>query len=124
MLLEGEHKTKFLTFMSATNSRSLVTFQEAIEDVLSSFFEPSVDYEDQLEFLRTGLKKPGPTTPKEFANELELANSYLKLIPGAPENDAGLDVEAIPAAMRWLLRQGEALHAAHVQEIEQGRPAG
>ncbi|URD34376.1 hypothetical protein M6G65_17220 [Methylobacterium tardum] len=36
----------------------------------------------------------------------------------------GLDVEAIPAAMRWLLRQGEALHAAHVQEIEQGRPAG
>jgi len=36
----------------------------------------------------------------------------------------GLDVEAVPGSMRWLLRQGEGLHAVHLQEIEHARPAG
>ncbi|KAG7338207.1 hypothetical protein IV203_025119 [Nitzschia inconspicua] len=40
--------------------------------------------------LRTGLKKPGTMSPKEFATLLEMANEYVKLIPGAPVDSAGL----------------------------------
>lgn len=33
----------------------------------------------------------------------------------------GLDVDAVPGAMRWLMVQGKALHAVHRQEIEHRR---
>ncbi|KAG7345279.1 reverse transcriptase RNA-dependent DNA polymerase [Nitzschia inconspicua] len=89
-VLEGKHKAVLLTYMNEENSRSVDSFQAAMDTILAEFFEETVDYEDQMVYLRTGLKKPSTMSPKEFATLLEMANEYVKLIPGAPDNSAGL----------------------------------
>ncbi|KAG7360735.1 hypothetical protein IV203_035834 [Nitzschia inconspicua] len=89
-VLEGKHKDVLLTYMNAEASRSVDSFQDAMDTILAEFFEETVDYEDQMVYLRTGLKKPSTMSPKEFATLLEMANEYVKLIPGAPANSAGL----------------------------------
>ncbi|KAG7345551.1 reverse transcriptase RNA-dependent DNA polymerase [Nitzschia inconspicua] len=61
-----------------------------MDTILEEFFEETVDYEDQMLYLRTGLKKPSTMSPKEFATLLEMANECVKLIPGAPSDSAGL----------------------------------
>ncbi|KAG7367308.1 hypothetical protein IV203_029979 [Nitzschia inconspicua] len=89
-VLEGKHKDVLLTYMNAEASRSVDSFQDAMDTILAEFFEETVDYEDQMLYLRTGLKKPSTMSPKEFATILEMANEYVKLIPGAPDDSAGL----------------------------------
>ncbi|KAG7364414.1 hypothetical protein IV203_037616 [Nitzschia inconspicua] len=89
-VLEGKHKDVLLTYMNAEASRSVDSFQDAMDTILAEFFEETVDYEDQMLYLRTGLKKPSTMSPKEFATLLEMANEYVKLIPGAPDDSAGL----------------------------------
>ncbi|KAG7369915.1 integrase core domain containing protein [Nitzschia inconspicua] len=89
-VLEGKHKDVLLTYMNAEASRSVDSFQDAMDTILAEFFEETVDYEDQMVYLRTGLKKPSTISPKEFATLLEMANEYVKLIPGAPADSAGL----------------------------------
>ncbi|KAG7345950.1 reverse transcriptase RNA-dependent DNA polymerase [Nitzschia inconspicua] len=89
-VLEGKHKDVLLTYMNAEASRSVDSFQDAMDTILAEFFEETIDYEDQMLYLRTGLKKPSTMSPKEFATLLEMANEYVKLIPGAPDDSAGL----------------------------------
>ncbi|KAG7359913.1 hypothetical protein IV203_035011 [Nitzschia inconspicua] len=89
-VVEGKHKDVLLTYMNAEASRSVDSFQDAMDTILAEFFEETVDYEDQMLYLRTGLKKPSTISPKEFATLLEMANEYVKLIPGAPDTSAGL----------------------------------
>ncbi|KAG7336757.1 hypothetical protein IV203_033669 [Nitzschia inconspicua] len=89
-VLEGKHKDVLLTYMNAEASRSVDSFQDAMDTILAEFFEETVDYEDQMLYLRTGLKKPSTMSPKEFATLLEMADEYVKLIPGAPDDSAGL----------------------------------
>ncbi|KAG7358966.1 hypothetical protein IV203_015555 [Nitzschia inconspicua] len=72
-VLEGKHKDVLLSYMNAEASRSVDSFQDAMDTILAEFFEETVDYEDQMVYLRTGLKKPSTMSPKEFATLFEMA---------------------------------------------------
>ncbi|KAG7374232.1 hypothetical protein IV203_013327 [Nitzschia inconspicua] len=62
-VLEGKHKAVLLTYMNEENSRSVDSFQAAMDTILAEFFEETVDYEDQMVYLHTGLKKPSTMSP-------------------------------------------------------------
>ncbi|KAG7336539.1 reverse transcriptase RNA-dependent DNA polymerase [Nitzschia inconspicua] len=81
-VLEGKHKDVLLTYMNAEASRSVDSFQDAMDTILAEFFEETVDYEDQMVYLRTGLKKPSTISPKEFATLLEMANEQISITLG------------------------------------------